>query len=313
MRPRLHHVLVFTIAVLLVTAFSLPVIMLYNWSNVQEVDGSSGDSDVGSDIVSPSVAFHSGRFLEEDTLTLAKADPKSAYTSVEAHGASMIDLDDGNTYGVWWEPEGFDPAHDVVLVSLGGHAGWATKDFDVWYPEIVDRGYAFFSLQYWLGRTNVSSGYYEPEEMYAMIRQVLIEKGVTPGHVIFQGYSMGSARSYGITALDHVNDQFFALTISNAGVWEDDYPINAKIMSGDFGETPFAGIHWMLYAVADDQEHPEWNGYEAMNETKEKIDQYGGTVDLYIQDDDGSHGSFMIDRSNVRQALDVADTIVMGS
>lgn len=254
--------------------------------------------------------FVSGKKLTDTTLDLAKADPKSSYDFVAQNDGTIISLDDGNTYGVWWQPTDFDPATDTVLVSLGGHGGWATRDFSVWYPHISERGYGFFTLQWWLGRSLENEGYYEPEEMYAMIRQVLAEKGIPPGHVIFQGYSMGSARSYGITALDSVGGKYFALTISNSGVWEDDYPINEDIAEGKYGTQPFAGIDWILYCAVNDTEHPDWNKCEAMDETQTKIEKYGGKVDLYIKDEAGTHGSFMVNADNARRALDVADEIL---
>ncbi len=260
--------------------------------------------------VNENAPFSSGKKLTDSTQSLAKADPKSSYDFVEQNGGTFVSLDNGNTYGVWWQPEDFDIQNDTVLVSLGGHAGWATRDFNVWYPHIAERGYGFFTLQWWLGRSLENSGYYEPEEMYAMIRQVLLEKGVPPGHVIFQGYSMGSARSYGITALDSVGGKYFAVTISNSGVWEDGYPMNADILSGTYGASPFAGIDWILYCAVNDEEHTDWNGCEKMDQTKVKIESFGGKVDLYIKDENGSHGSFMVNPENARKALDVADSIL---
>lgn len=271
---------------------------------------------VSQETLTPPVAstafapFVSGKKLTDTTLNLAKADPKSSYDFVTENNGEFVNLDAGNTYGVWWQPTDFHPATDTVLVSLGGHGGWATRDFNVWYPHISERGYGFFTLQWWLGRSLENEGYYEPEEMYAMIRQVLAEKGIPPGHVIFQGYSMGSARSYGITALDSVGGKYFALTISNSGVWEDNYPINAEIAAGKYGAQPFAGLDWILYCAVHDEEHPDWNACEKMDTTQTNIEKYGGKVDLYIKDEVGTHGSFMVNADNARRALDVADEIL---
>lgn len=258
----------------------------------------------------PVSPFISGRTIADSTLNLAKADPKSSYNAVAKNNGTIINLDEERNYGVWWQPDDFDPATDTVLVSLGGHGGWATRDFSIWYPHISERGYGFFTLQYWLGKSLEKDGYYEPEEMYAMIRQVLVEKGIPEGHVIFQGYSLASARSYGITALDSVGGKYFAVTISNSGVWEDNYPINADILSGKFGPQPFTGIDWILYCAVNDEEHLDWNGCEKMDQTQTKIEKYGGKVDLYIKDEVGTHGSFMVNSENVRKALDVADSIL---
>ena len=275
---------------------------------VSEQTSASPVPSVPSTKVTP---FVSGRILGDTTLAHALLDdPDESYESVVQNGGTIVSLDNANTFGVWWQPEGFNPATDTVLVSLGGHGGWATRDFSIWYPHISERGYGFFSLQYWFGESLESSGYYEPEEMYAMIRQVLAQKGIPPGNVIFQGYSMGSARSYGITALDSVGGKYFAVTISNSGVWEDNYPINADIRSGKYGAQPFAGMHWVLYCAVNDEEHLDWNKCEKMNTTQTTIEKYGGEVDLYIKDELGGHGSFMMNPENARRALDAADTIL---
>lgn len=314
MKPFARHVAFGVVTLFMIVIVTLPIVLLFHALTASA-------PSVGTDTISSSTptvsvqgnTFHSGRKLSEDTVSLAKADSTSAYSAVESRGGSFISLDDGNTYGVWWQPTGFDVNTDTVVVSLGGHAGWATKDFDVWYPEISSRHYAFFSLQWWLGKSLETNGYYEPTEMYDMIRQVLVQKGVPAGHVIFQAYSMASARSYIITALDRGAGHYFGVTIANSGVWESDYTPNAPMIDGAFGNQPLEGTRFILYCAVHDEEHPDWNSCQAMDETESVIMTYGGTIDLYIKDQTGSHGSFMVNRENVRAALDVADGIISGS
>ena len=134
-----------------------------------------------------------------DVLNLAQTDEEDggaeAYAFAETHGAEIIPVDSGMSYAVWWQPEGFDVTTDTVVVSLGGHGGWAVKDFEVWYPQLTERNVAYLGLQWWFGRSLEKEGYYESDRIYSLFAEQLEAKGVTPGNVIFEGYSMGSARS----------------------------------------------------------------------------------------------------------------------
>ncbi|MEK7632691.1 MAG: hypothetical protein AAB473_02775 [Patescibacteria group bacterium] len=260
--------------------------------------------------------FVSGRKLSDSALELAKADNPNAYTFVTTHDAEILPLDAGNTYAVWWQPEGFDPAKDTIVVSLHGHGDWAIQDFKVWYPEISARGYAFIGLQWWLGRSLEDVGYYEIPEMYQLITSALAAKGITDGNIIFQGFSMGGARSYGVVFEDQQSGKpLFDVDIANSGPWEDNYPLYASILKGDYGATPFAGTQWILYCGAKDiNEHPSTPELaivcDGMTHTKDILEGFGATVPLFIDDATGDHGSFMRNPTNVESALDVADGIL---
>lgn len=244
-----------------------------------------------------------------DVLTLAKTSTDAKYTQATDAGAEVIEVDNNRSFVVWWQPEGFDPKTDTVVVSLGGHAGWATRDYVVWKDLLEERGYAFLSVQWWFGRSLESAGYYQPNVIYGLIRDTLRTKGVTPGNVIFQAYSMGSANSYAVTGFDRwEGDQFFAVTIANSGVYEADFPPNAKLPT--YSDQPYANTNWILYCATHDEEHPSWNECQSMDKTQSQIEAWGGDVALYIKDSVGTHGSFMMNKANANQALDVAETFL---
>jgi len=305
----------------------LALSLLLTACNTTQITEQSGDlitdselpdqtqSSFCTDTVTPNVHLPAG-----DVLKLAKTDEKDggaeAYEFTESKDAEIIPVDNDMSYMVWWEPEGFDVTTDTVVVSLGGHGGWAVKDFEVWYPVVSERNMAYLSLQWWFGRSLENEGYYEPDQIYRLIAEQLKEKGVPAGHVIFQGYSMGGARSYGVSLYDKTcGNNYFGVNIANSGPWENDYPIYAQILSGAYGDKPFENTHWILFCGATDineySKTPELaNVCDGMKATQSTLTQFGATVDLFIKDPQGDHGSFMINTDNVNEGMDEAEKLL---
>ncbi len=253
----------------------------------------------------------SPRLPAGDVLALAKTEEPASDRFVNEHDAELVPVDDNKSFAVWWQPDDFDPATDTVIVSLHGHGAWATKDFEVWYPELAERGYAYLGLQWWFGRSLESNGYYDPDQIYRLISEQLADHAITPGQVVFQGFSMGSARAYAITLRDHLCGQdYFGVTIANAGPWEDDYDSNVDVIAGDYGDSPYAGTHWILFCGDQDENENSQTQFthvcDGMEHTQTMLERYGGSIDLFLQDPTGDHGSMMINRTNVQTILDQA-------
>jgi hypothetical protein len=250
-----------------------------------------------------------------DVLQLAKQEDPASYQFTQEHGAEIIPVDDHKSFVVWWQPEDFDPATDTVLVNLHGHGEWATKGFTVWYDQLVERHYAHLGLQWWFGRSLESNGYYNPDQIYRLITEQLAEHNIPAGHVIFEGFSMGSARSYAVTLRDTLcGNHYFGVTIANAGPWEDDYDTNANILAGDYGTAPYAGTDWILFCGDQDENTKGHAAYthvcDGTDYTKTVLEQYGATVDLFLKDPTGDHGSMMLHSNNVEQVLNTAAEII---
>lgn len=245
----------------------------------------------------------------DEVLQLSQRFEPDAYEYVKRHGAEITPTRDGKSFSVWWQPENFDAKRDTVLVILHGHQGWATKGFQVWHKHLEKRGYASLGIQWWYGRSAESIGYAKPKNIYAWIVEELESRGVPRGHVIFEGFSMGSANSYAVTYLDRQQEKpYFAVTISNAGTLETDYPPNRLFLEKNDGSMPFAGVHWILFCGEMDEE--QVNSCQRMERTKATLEELGATVEKFIRDPQGSHGAFMQSR-NLEPALDLADQIVI--
>lgn len=243
-----------------------------------------------------------------ETFEMARAANPEAYDYAMKNKVEVVSTDDGSTFLLWWQPLGFDFKNDTVLVSLGGTGGWATKDFEVWHPHIKDRGYAILNVQWWYGRNQDTHGYARPREIYEWVVAELERRAIPRGNVIFQGFSRGSANSYAVTFLDRKQKiPYFALTISNSGALEPDYPPNKTFLQDDAGLKPFTGSHWILYCSENDAERE--NACIKMDATKSLLEAHGGKVDEFIRDTEGGHGGFMNPRV-LSPALDAADRIV---
>lgn len=235
------------------------------------------------------------------TLEMAKRMEPDSYEAASAR-AEIEETADRRSFTVWKAPEGFDPKTGVTLVTLHGHAGWATRGFTVWEKEMKRRGWAHLGVQWWYGRSAEGHGYAKPNDIYKWILEALERRGVAPGRVIFEGYSMGSANSYAVTFNDRRNrTPYFAATISNSGPLEEDFPPNRAFLSE---ERPFAGTHWILYCSLRDQELKD--ACPDMRRTEETLKKLGGAVDLFIQDPDKPHGGFM-QAPNLDRGLDAAE------
>lgn len=239
---------------------------------------------------------------------MARAANPEAYDYAMKNKVEVISTDDARTFLLWWQPLGFDFKNDTVIVSLGGTGGWATKDFEVWHSRIKDRGYAILNVQWWYGRSQEMHGYARPREIYEWVTAELERRAIPRGHVIFQGFSRGSANSYAVTFQDRKQKTpYFALTIANSGALEPDYPPNKVFLQGEYGAKPFAGSRWILYCSENDEEHPD--SCAKTDATKSLLEAHGGKVDELIRDSAGGHGGFMNPRV-LDPALDAADRIV---
>mgnify|MGYP001560492402 CR=1 FL=1 len=228
------------------------------------------------------------------------------YQNASAAGASFSVTSDNKSFWLYWKPQNWsNSSPKKLIISLGGHDGYASQDFAAWYPILSEKyDFALTSLQWWFGQGETSSDYYTPAEMNKVINSFLASQGFTQTDlIVFEGYSRGSANSYSIAALNS-SSKYFDYVISNAGRFANDYSPNKDILNGTFGTTPFANYKWILYCGEKDPE-PDINGCQAMESTKTTIEKYGASVVLFIKDPKGLHGSFMTTPTNAKQALDL--------
>ncbi|MBI5350426.1 MAG: hypothetical protein HZB77_14105 [Chloroflexi bacterium] len=233
------------------------------------------------------------------------------YKFAVQQGAKFVTTPDSKSFYVLWYPSGSsESSRPPMIVTLHGHGSWAFDEFYLWQPYAAKRGYGIIALQWWFGGGETTNDYYQPQEIYRIFDTALREQKIKAGTVLFHGFSRGSANSYGVTALDRDSkNNYFALTISNAGKASSDFPINGEIAQGKFGAKPFTNTHWVMVCGMKDP-NPDRDGCIGMEEARKWVTQYGGAVDLFIQDPNGDHGAFHRNPNNVNAALDVFDKIL---
>ena len=110
---------------------------------------------------------------------------------------------------------------------------------------------------------------------------------------IYRGWSMGSEISYQVTYLDRYYDKNrIVLTISHDGgmmIDPSDMSVGKEfttnLYAGVYGESPFAGTRFYLYAGSPAQ-------VNYMINTKEVITNFGGEVVQLIKEPDAGHDGF---------------------
>lgn len=245
-------------------------------------------------------------FAQADSASLfaqIKAADSVRYTSLVSKGAEFTNTTDNKSFTVWWTPTNVGRPAGVIVV-LHGHANYATSAAYLWQPYAEKYGYALLTLQWWFGGGEATSDYYEPGQMYPLISDILKAKGVTPGTVLFAGFSRGSANSYAVTVLDATStgQRYFGLTFSDSGSAQLGYPPNQQIDSGVYGTKPFADLKWAMYCGEKDPD-PTGSGCSGMTASKNWVEKLGAKVVLFIDDPMGDHGGFMTNSANVESLL----------
>lgn len=233
-----------------------------------------------------------------------RADPKR-YEYAEKEGARVVWTADRRSFYLLWYPPGVRAeSRPPMIATLHGHGSWAFDEFFLWHRFAKERGFGIVALQWWLGQGERSQDYLAPNEIYRVFDDAFRAEKISPGSVLFHGFSRGAANSYPVVAFDRdTGNGYFALCIANAGMPGPDFPPNVEIERGRFGATPLAGSHWFLYAGAKDA-HPERDGIEGMRAARRWIERFGGVVDVALEDPDGDHGGFHRNPKNVNAALD---------
>lgn len=222
------------------------------------------------------------------------------YRQTFALKPQVIPTSDGRSFALVWKPDGETPQH--WLVALAGTSGLATREMSVWHPHVKGRGIGLVTLQWWLGRSNATSDYYTPEQVYAELARVMEQIGAKPESNILQGFSRGSANIYAWAALDRTQHRYFNAYIASSGAMAANYPPNRAIEQGVYGTMPYASSTWVTAAGANDP-NPERDGIEAMRKTAEWLKAKGATVAVQIEDPTGGHGALVTNPANIRRVL----------
>lgn len=222
-------------------------------------------------------------------------------TAAKLHPQYLPTSDGQSFLCVWRATSTNAPKHWIV--SIPGREGLATDDLAIWSKHLGDRDVGLVTVQWWLGGDNERDSYYRPEQAYREIDLALQKLRVTPGTVMFHGFSRGSANSYAIAALDNGRGKkYFALNVASSGGVALDYPPTRAITNGAYGDHPLRGTRWVTAAGAKDSER---DGSEAMRRTVAWLKEQGATVELSIEDPNLGHGALVLNPAKAKRLLDL--------
>lgn len=223
------------------------------------------------------------------------------FAAAAALHPQILSTSDGRSFISVWRATGTNaPKHWIV--SIPGREGFATDDLAIWSKHLQGRDVGLVSVQWWLGGDNDRNSYYRPEQVYQEIDLALQRLGVTPGTVMFHGFSRGSANSYAIAALDAGRGKkYFALNVASSGGVALDYPPTRNITNGAYGDHPLRGTHWITAAGAKDSER---DGVAAMRRTAGWLREQGAVVEMSIEDPNLGHGALVLNPNNAKRVLD---------
>ncbi len=221
-------------------------------------------------------------------------------------GATFHTTPDAKSFYLQWYPKGVSAeSKPPMIVTLHGSAGWVFAEFYHFQAHAQKHGYGIIALQWWFGGDGGNSDYYLPSELYPILSDVLKDKEIQANTVLLHGFSRASANIYAVTAFDrYTGNDFFGLIVANSGKASSNFPPNMQIGAGNFGMTPFDGTHWVMVCGMDDP-NPDRDGCVGMNDTKEWVTQYGGVVDLLIEDEDGDHIAFYTNPENISVTVEL--------
>lgn len=250
----------------------------------------------------------------EVLLNRARAANPQRYQLAIDRGAQIgVTADNRSFYLLWYPPSkaGGPALNKTLIVTMHGSASYAFDEFFLWYDAALKHGHGILALQWWFPDQSPPQDYYSPAEVYSAIEPVLKQQNLRPGRVMLHGFSRGSANGYYVSLFDRLaKNNFIGINLANAGGASTDYPLYLDVTSGKYGSNPFAGMRWLTFCGGLDP-NPDRDGCPAMRRTADFIRQYGGAVDLAIEDQNVGHGGFHQSAAYPDLALTAFDTVLL--
>ncbi len=191
------------------------------------------------------------------------------------------------------QPKGQNEKHPrKIIFSLPGHGSTAEQDYAAWKSHITTGDYALASIDWWDGAGEKITDYYRPDEVLREIRFFLDTYGYQDDDfVVLEGFSRGSANTYGVKAYDVVSGHaVIDAVISASGKYQSDFPLTPDQSIYAAGKL-YQGVPWILVCGEKD-DNPERDGCIGMNETKTYLTGMGAQVLNVLSDPRGGHGAF---------------------
>lgn len=252
--------------------------------------------------VQPADPALAARLVEgsSDDLGLYQDDP--GYQEVVEAGGIVINVPELDTFFVLWLPDNdaqsgqrrlmavVPGSQETAYQALAQRLRWA-RQYD--YALVVVQGQPGQAL------------YLEPEQVYTLLSTALEYVGAHYGADIhrsaYEGSERGSEMAYQIAYHDRdLGSRYFSLFICHSGgISKSPSSFVRRLQAGQFGENALEGKRFFLYCGQMDPNRT----CREMRKARDTIEEYGGTVERLIEDDDGQRG-LLENEASYREAVE---------
>ncbi len=244
----------------------------------------------------------------DDIFGVSDQEPQP-YADVMEDGCRVVNMEAMSTFFVLWVPDGYDTLENRrVVVVAHGHGGNAYREMGLEMPFAQEHNYAVVTIQWGEvgGDEKMFSGEQFYEFMDVALRYMEYKYKAQLNKCAYRGWSLGSEISFEVTYLDRINGKNrLALTISHDGGMMAD-PVSMSVgeefvtnlYNGVYGDKPFEGTHFYLYAGEKEQ-------IGNMRNTQEVITAHAGVVERLVEDENAGHDGFYIHPQYHEEAIGI--------
>jgi hypothetical protein len=226
-------------------------------------------------------------------------------------GVRVVDLPGEKNFFAYYVPRAY--ASGRILVAVHGTGGTPYDALNDEIPLANQFDYLAVGVNAFSRETK---DFLSEPDLYRSIQQALryiAEKYQNNlSAVAYNGFSRGSALSYGVACLDAKTDKVFDLIIAHSGGIPLDLPedpqragsgkLMADLVYGRLGKDPLKGERFFLYSGDKDE---EWGirMSQQVEHARQIIEANGAEVVEYVRDPEGSHGGLRLNRSINEKAV----------
>ena len=238
----------------------------------------------------------------------------SQFSSIDGERVSVYASEDSPIFAVVYLPSE-TPERNLVL--LPGTTGIAYAGIFDEMTAAEEMNTAIISIQWYDFETktyaDAATIHAAINELFTILDTKIAEKS------ILRGFSRGGAMSFEIAALDAAGAQRFTGIASESGgvpkdgnvesksqpkdAYEATYQFFSSLNNGSAKPTTFANQHFLLYCGLKDE---EWGAEmcDMMDRANTLVPKYGGTVDVFIRDENGKHMDLIRNKTHYQIYLD---------
>jgi hypothetical protein len=198
----------------------------------------------------------------------------------------------GKYYAAYFPASYATSARRFLMVDLHGTGGAPETEWTQWASSLNARGWGYLGLKY----VDDSGTVYDDEvtiysRIKSMIDEVRAACDLGSASTFLVGFSRGSAQGFPVSYLDLKDRRFFKAVGNNSGAWDlGGSPTSTlQAIAARQDRTAFSGARFWMYCGERDFSRG-WAMCDEMQQARDWIQLYGGSVATLFRDPTGLHG-----------------------